>query len=391
MIEKIYMLIEILLHVLKPSNKKILFSSFHGQYNDNPKYVSEKIHSLYPELELYWVISNKSKENDIPEYVRVLRYNTLRYCWMKNRCKVIVENGAGYHLLDSSAKMFGFKKLLKNKKQFDLSTWHGNPIKGIGAQIPGNEFWAEDTMFTTSDILLAGSVMIKEIFERAFLNKMPVELLGTPRTDVLFSRDFALKDEVKKKLGFPLDKKIVLYAPTYRNNVNDSGIEQMGRMDFDLLLSTLENKFGGEWIFVFRVHNMVLKAIDTQKITHEYGDKVMDGNKYDDMADYLFACDALISDFSGCVFDIALTDKPCFLYSHDRKKYEFEERGFYFPISDFPYDFSDDFDSLINCIKKFDSNAAVNRRSIFLKKIGNVEDGNASRRVADLVISKLNK
>ena len=247
--EKLFLLLDLLFHFVRPDPNKILFSSFHGQYNDNPKYISEEIHKRHPEMELYWVISEKSKNNDVPEYVRVLHYNTIRYCWIKNRCKVLVENGAGYYLFDNSGSMFSLKKKLKNKKQFDLSTWHGNPIKCIGAQIPGNEYWNEETVFTTSDMLVSGSKMIKGFFERAFLNKMPVELLGTPRTDILFRQDEALKKTIKTKLGLPLDKKVVLYAPTYRDDPTASGIEQMQQMDFDRLFEALQGRFGGDWVF----------------------------------------------------------------------------------------------------------------------------------------------
>ena len=143
----IYKILEIIFHLNTPSNRKILFISFHGQYNDNPKYISEKIHEKHPEIELYWVISNKSQKNDIPDYVKRLEYDTIKYIWVKSKCKVIVENGAGDYLFDNSTSFFNFKKRLKNNKQFDLSTWHGNPIKHIGAQIPGNEFWNHNTFF----------------------------------------------------------------------------------------------------------------------------------------------------------------------------------------------------------------------------------------------------
>ena len=136
---------------------------------------------------------------------------------------------------------------------------------------------------------------------------------------------------------------------------------------------------------------MVLLALQSENVLEKYGDKMIDGNQFDDMAEYLFACDVLLSDYSGCVFDVALTEKPCFLFAHDRAKYEQEERGFYFQISKFPYDFSDTFDDLIESIKTFDPVKNNSRRNEFLDYIGNVEDGKAAERAADLVLAQCRK
>ena len=106
------------------------------------------------------------------------------------------------------------------------------------------------------------------------------------------------------------------------------------------------------------------------------------------MAEYLYVCDVLISDYSGCIFDVALTEKPCFLFAHDREKYESEERGFYFPISKFPYDFSETFEEMIEKIENYDQIVNDIRRKEFLTFIGNIEDGKAAERVANLVITE---
>lgn len=385
---KISNIIEILLHVLPVSKNKILFSSFHGQYNDNPKYISEEFHKRFPQIKLYWVLSEKSKMNDIPDYIEVVRYNTLKYCIVKNRCCAIVENGAGAYLFDNSTGLFELKKKLKNTKQLDFSTWHGNPIKHIGAQIPGNEFWNVDTFFTSSDILIAGCGLVKNIFEQAFLKMMPVELMGTPRNDILFRNDESLNTLLRTKLNLPINKKIVLFAPTYRDTVKSSGIVQMELMDFDRLFHTLNERFGGEWIFVYRVHNMVLLEMNLEEITEVFAGRVICGNDFDDMAEYLVVADALISDYSGCIYDIALTDKPCFLFAHDKERYETEERGLYFPVSKFPYSFAENFEQLLNNIRKYDTDETKIKRTEFLNYIENCEDGRAASRAVDYIYKK---
>lgn len=380
---------EICCHILPVSSKKIFFQSFAGQYNDNPKAISEKLHELYPEIKQYWVLSEKSKCNDIPQYLTILKYNSYKSIYVKNRCKVIVENGSGYYYsYCKNTYALKFKKKLKNKKQFELSTWHGNPIKHIGAQIPGCEKWEKKEMFTSSDMLLAGCKQIQSIFEKAFFNLMPVSLLGTPRTDILFSNNEIMKNRIREKLGLP-DKKIILYAPTYRYNPQDSGLIQLQLIDLNKLLSTLNVKFGGDWIFVMRVHNMVLLEIERSGILHQYKDVLFNGNRFDDMNEYLYVSDVLLTDYSGCIYDVALTNKPCFLFAHDKDNYERKERGLYTSLNDFPYLFANSFDELISIILDYDSVEYNKQRMAFLQKIGNIEDGNASLRIVNLIDSKI--
>ena len=386
--DKIYIFIEIILHILPVKEDRIFFSSFHCQYNDNPKYISVKLHEIAPHVRQYWVLSEKSKENDLPSYVETIRYNTLKYCWIKNRCRIIVENGAGAYIYNTS-KRFTIKRLLKNHKQFDISTWHGNPIKHIGAQIPENQDWNENTFNTTSDVMLSGCEYVKEVFEKAFLNKMPVLLLGTPRTDILFNLTENKKKKVKQKLGLPIDKKIVLYAPTYRNNPEDSGVIQMRLFDFHDLFSALSKRFGGEWVFVFRVHNMVLLKINTKEISEQYGGRVLNGNVYDDMMEYMAASDALITDYSGCIFDNAHSKIPCFLFAHDRENYLKIERGTYIHLNQLPYPFADTFADLKTNIIEYDDKECSERVDKFQRYIGNIEDGKASDRVCQLILRKL--
>ena len=378
-----------MLHVLPVDSNKVFFSSFRGQYNDNPKYISIRLHEEHPEIEQYWAISEKSTANDLPDYIKIVHYNTLPYCWYKNRCKVIVENGAGSHIFYLPYRKKSIKLLLKNKKQYDISTWHGNPIKHIGAQIPENYNWNNNTFHTTSDVIFCGCEYVKEIFEKAFLSKMPIRLIGTPRTDILFDLDESKKVAIKEKLKLPATKKIVLYAPTYRNNPEDSGIIQMQMMDFERLFDALNDRFGGDWCLVFRVHNMVLLKIDTKTIAEKYGDKVINGNEFDDMMEYMAASDALITDYSGCIFDVAHTMMPCFLFAHDRQKYQEVERGTYITLDELPYEFSDSFEDLENNIRNFNELESRKRVLGFQSKIGNIEDGKASQRACELIFSKL--
>lgn len=378
---------EIITHFQKPKSNRVFFNSFSGQYNDNPKYVSIKLFEAHPEFKQYWYISKKSASNDIPPYVTVLKKRNFRFFLIKNSCRFIVENSAGFYLFYSNKK-HDFKKKLINKKQFDISTWHGYPFKNIGAAEAENKLWTADTVYTSSNIMLSGSKNLTKLFEKCYLGKLSVVEFGSPRNDLLFIDDKKVVPSLKTKLGLPLNKKIILYAPTYRDNPNDSGIVQLSNINLDILLSTLSIKFGGEWVFVFRVHNMVLLSLK-EKCVDLYGSRVFSGNLFDDMAEYLKVSDVLLTDYSGCIFDVMLTDKPCFLYAHDRERYFNSERGVQVDFNLLPYSFCDTFCELINSINKFNPKQNRQRRIQYLRNIGSVEDGHASQRVVDLIVGNI--
>lgn len=389
-----YQLFDICCHLLPVCKKRFFFESLGGQYNDNPKYISQTVKELYPEIRQFWAISSKSKQNDIPDYVTVIPYGSLKYYFIKNTCRVVVENSAGLYVYHTKNKLvYRLKKLLKNKKQLDLATWHGNPIKHIGAQEPCNIDWTPSSVYSTADYMISGASFVTSIFEKAYLGLFPVILTGTPRTDILINADEKAVLSLRRKLRLPLDKKIVLYAPTFRYTPEDSGVKQLIMIDYQVLFEALHNKFGGEWCFVFRVHNMVLQALDTESIVKEQKieGRILNGNLFDDMNEYLAASDVLISDYSGCVYDVALSNKPCFLFAHDRINYERTERGLYAPISFFPYPFADSFEGLLDNINSYSEDDTNKKRLEFLNKIGNVESGHSSKNVVEFIFEKLRK
>lgn len=384
-------LIDIAFHMLKPNKNWFFFTSFHGQYNDNPKYISMKVHEMIPDAKIFWEIGDKSKKNDIPDYICRISAGTIKYYYTRNKCAGVIDNFAGIYMSNATGIKSLFVGLLKNRKQFNLSTSHGTPVKTLWVQDPDSRITA-DGFKSTTDVLVAGSQLSKHLYEMATGNKIPVVATGTPRTDILFNRDTEFIKSIRKKLGLPNDKNILLYAPTWRTSPEDSGVKQINEIDFSKLFATLSHKFGGEWVFVFRLHNLALQAADINQLKKKYGEeKFYNGNDFDDMMEYMAASDIMISDYSGAVYDWTLVDKPGFLYAHDRDQYENHGRGLYHTMDFFPYTFADSFEELIGHIENFDDSSFQRRREEFLKKIGNVEDGKASERAVEILRKNLCK
>lgn len=391
--KQLLIFVDFILHLLPVSKTKAYFKCFAGQYADNPKYISEKLHEINPSVSIYWEMQENSKLDEIPDYVKIVNANSFKKCYYKNRCKIIVETGPGYYTNYEPRKiMYQIKKiLLTNNKQYDLSTWHGTPIKCIGAQIPGYENWSKDNNITTSSGMLSGSKYLSNILKKAFVGTSPILELGTPRTDILFNKSHDKYLNLKRKLGIPEEKKVILYAPTFRNNIEDSGVKQIQLLDFDKLLRSLELRFGGSWIFVMRAHPGVQSSVN--RVINLSGDegKIMNGNKHQDMMEYLFVSDILLTDYSSSAFDFALTNKICLLFAHDRIDYESNDRGMYEPLSFLPFPFANSFEELIDVIVNFDAKEYEDNRQKFLTKIGCFEDGHASERCVAHLLEKSNE
>lgn len=361
--------------------KVVLFKSFDGQYNDNPKYISEKLHELQPRIRIEWIITQKSKEI-IPSYVKRVPLGGVRYWFSILTCKVIVDNYSGIISQKSNKLLpilFRGQGLLLN-----ISTWHGVPLKRIGIDIPNIN---ETHYISTSTVLISGNTYAKEVFKRAF-NPIPQRIMGYPRNDILVKGD-CNRNVLRNKLNIPVEKKVVIYAPTFRDSVFWSGIYQISDIDIDRLLDAFSYRFGGDWVFVFRVHHSVLKEIDSNSIIKKYGDRVIDGNSCDDMAEYLAISDALITDYSGSLFDYALTNNPCFLYVPDKEYYLNKERGAYLSLEDLPYTYAVDSENLYSIILNYNEDISLKKRKQFLERIGNADDGCSSERIANWIISYL--
>lgn len=381
--------IQLLFHLLVPKWNRVFFSSFSGLYNDNPLYVSEELHRRDESVEIYWVISEKSRETNLPVYIKTVRPNTWKYCYYLNRSKFVVENGVGIQYLFCTKAKEKLYQLLKNRKQFDISTWHGTPLKTIGSDTN----WDSGKVFvTSSDYFATGCRYNKEIFERAFNGKLNIHMIGTPRNDILVNITPEDRARIRKRLGFGKYERIVIYAPTFRDDIYGSGaadsFDYLMNMNVPGVTEALTRRFGGTWAFVFRGHQFVQEHVRLNKYQGRADVRIVDGNQFDDMAQYLAVCNILITDYSGSLFDFALTGRPCFLYTPDRQAYV-RGRKIYDSFGKFPYNICDTNEQLIAAIRNFSYPDFKRRLDMFQRKIGNMEEGKAAERIVDIILEKM--
>ena len=177
---------------------------------------------------------------------------------------------------------------------------------------------------------------------------MNVKEFGHPRNDILFNIEkiSEIKNKIANMYNFASDKKIVLYAPSFR----DSGRLDWLDIDLALLRQSLSEKFGEDFIVLAKLHPRLIQF--SQSFFAEKID-VYDVTQYPDMQELMLVSDIMVSDYSSCMFDFMLTKKPVFVYANDIKRYN-NERGFYYPMEETPFLIATTNGELRNNILEFD-------------------------------------
>ena len=368
-------------HFTPVINNTVFFDSFSGQYNDNPRYISEFLHKAAPETRIVWAVSERCKELP-PPYVHIVPYGSREHERFALNSEVLIDN-------DMWPRSFGFRrydvpfihKLIKKPNQLAISTWHGTPLKKIGKDQLKR---TTRTFYTATDYCVSGCAFNAKAVGEAFFVSNRMRMYGMPRNDFLFRKDIDVVS-LKNKLGLPLDKGILLYAPTFRDNHHETAFKER---EIDLIKTALKKRFGKDFAFVSRAHHVAIKRNDGAK--EENSAEIINGNIGEDMAEYLFCADVLLTDYSSSFFDYALTGKPCFLFTPDLDDF-LSSRGVYLDIEQLPFSKARTIEELIRCVETFDFDAYREDLQSFLKMLGNVEDGHATERVVQDIVSFIHR
>ena len=177
-----------------------------------------------------------------------------------------------------------------------LATWHGTPLKRLVFDMDDVHSATpqyKDIVFRQTrawDYLLSDNPFSTEKFQSCFLfEKAKILEYGYPANDPMYASDREEQaQKIKKKMGIPENKKVILYAPTWRDdNFYEAG--QYG-FDLDLDVNRLKEEFGDEYVLLLRLHYFVVDQLDLSK----YGDFTVDGSSYDDITDLYLISDILI-------------------------------------------------------------------------------------------------
>ncbi|MGI2293455.1 CDP-glycerol glycerophosphotransferase family protein [Paenibacillus sp. GXUN7292] len=353
-----------ILNVLPIKNNKIFLFSYYGsQYGDNPKYISEYIVANFPDnkFDIVWAFNDLESKRNLTG-IKKVKVMSFTYFYHLCTAKVIITN---YR----TTEMF-----IKRKKQYYIQTWHSSlRLKHIEKDaehsLPEHYVQMAKQDSLKCDLLLSGCKLSTEIFQRSFWYDGEILEIGTPRNDILFHKNPAMREQVLSALHLPIDHNIVLYAPTFRKNNNLDVYD----INYSQLLASLKNKFGGEWIVLVRLHPHLLSKAKELPFSND----VINVTSYDDIQQLLSVADVLISDYSSLMFDYSFTQRPCFLYVPDVEEYSSTERKLYFELWELPYISAFSNNDLLNKVENFDREEYERNLKQFLARIGTFEEGKA--------------
>ena len=234
----------------------------------------------------------------------------------------------------------------KKKSQIYLNTWHGVALKHIGNDCPGRK----DYNFDTVNYLVVSGSHDEKVWRSAF-NANPATYLrcGMPRNEELWRANDTDRQAARRKINIPSDKKVILYAPTWRESTN-------GGKSYDIKppvhFTRWKERLGDEYVVLFRAHHQTTKVIGVQ-----FDDFVRDESDYPAVNDLMIAADLLITDYSAIAFDYCILCRPIFCFAYDYDTY-LAERGTYFEIDDqYPNKSCRTEDELLERIKSMDYEA----------------------------------
>ena len=370
--------------------KTIIFESFMGRsYSDNPRALYEEMikNKKFDDYKFIWCFKKPEEKSEIEDLKRakIVKYNSKEYYEAYSKAKYFISNSR----IPEAIKP-------RNGQEY-IQTWHGTPLKRLGYDLQnegGNALNSlKDMRKKYKDdaerykYMLSPSKFCTEKFRSCFNlkeNNPECEIIeeGYPRNDFLSNYTEEDINRIKEILEINnTDKKIILYAPTWRDNQHTAGVGYTYKadVDFDLLQKELKD----DYIILFRAHYFVANSFDFER----YKGFIYDVSKYESINDLYVVSDMLITDYSSVFFDYAILKRPMLFYMYDLEAYRDDIRGFYIDLSELPGEIVGTERELIDSIKNINLSTFYNEKyKAFNDKFNYLDDGKVSHRVIEKII-----
>ncbi|WP_338897957.1 bifunctional glycosyltransferase family 2 protein/CDP-glycerol:glycerophosphate glycerophosphotransferase [Streptomyces sp. TG1A-60] len=290
----------------------VVFESHLGrQYSDSPRAIYEEMRRQGLDFEAVW--SYTGRPQDFPADATLVRRWSLPYLRALARAEFWIDNQS-YPL-----------KLTKRPGTTYLQTWHGSALKRMGFDEPGwklktraGQAEQQRTLDRFDHFLIRSEHDVRTLAKAFRLREKVLLRVGYPRNDALVrARGAVERPPLAAELGIPPDKKVLLYAPTFR---------QLGRRRFTLPFDVerFAETFGEEYVLLVRAH-----YLNHVVLPPSVRGRVVDVSAHHDVTPLLALADALITDYSSVMFDYALLDRPMLFLTYDYEEYVHEGRGTY--------------------------------------------------------------
>lgn len=355
-----------LFKIFPVKKNQFFFESYQGkQFSCNPKAIFEYCTKNYSNKVFVWSLNEKldfSEYSSVNKIIQV-KPKSLKYYFYLLTSKYVFTN----------IELSTF--IPKRKKSIWVNTWHGGGAFKKVEHLETNfyskvtkKIQQKNTDFYISSSKIFTQVMSNStgIVEDKFLK------IGMPRNDIFFenqNEQNKIKQQVKDFYKIPDENLILLYAPTYRGNANSANFNM--ELNFELIKTKIENRFNKKVSVLVRSHH----CVNYLNVNHSF---ILNGTIYPDMQDLLVASDILITDYSSCIWDFALTGKTGFLFVPDLEEYE-KNRGLYTDIKTWPFLYAKTNEQLCNLIEEFDEKKSKIKIETYLTQMKNNDFGNSCK------------
>jgi CDP-glycerol glycerophosphotransferase (TagB/SpsB family) len=352
---------------------KIVYSAFRGHFSDSPRAIYEALLEQGLEASHTWLAAPHTRTG-FPAGVDTVEFGSPESIAALESADLVISND---HIPLDWEKRPGTTY---------LQTWHGTMLKRIHNDVlwaPEGRLAYLEQDIARWDLLLSPNSVTTERLRKAFGFTGPIHETGLPRNDFLSGpRRDEVRASVRADLGIADDQKVVLYTPTWRDDLvfNRTGAQDF---EFPVDLDDFTAQLGGDHVLLLRLHNMVMDRLELTE-----GSVVRDVCGHPDIRDLYLAADLMVTDYSSTMFDFAITGKPLLFFTYDLEYFRDELRGFYFDLAEAaPTPLLSTSKELIQAIADIDSVAAEHaaRYARFRDTFTHLEDGRATERVLNLL------
>lgn len=268
----------------------------------------------------------------------------------------------------------------RRKEQVFINTWHGIPLKTLGLDTPQPLTASLNTQrnFNQATVIPMSSHWTAEKIVGSYGAGLAMERvfeIGSPRIDLMLNADV---DKIRKHLGVPSDKKIILYAPTWRGAIGSVSKNIKEQIE---AIKTIQYTTSKEYILYVSLHHLTRNALGRLPAGISYVPDDID------ICEFLSVVDVLVSDYSSIFIDYLALDRPIVLHIPDIEIYK-EERGLLLDIEDLPVVLSYKNSDLIDVFDNLKRPSLLKNFSHYKDLWLPNEDGNATKRCWEIAKQK---
>ncbi|MEV4190806.1 bifunctional glycosyltransferase/CDP-glycerol:glycerophosphate glycerophosphotransferase [Streptomyces toxytricini] len=365
----------------------VVFESHMGkQYSDSPKAIYEEMVRQGVPFEAVWSYAG-AKPTGFPKEATLVKRWSWQYLRALAQAEFWIDN-QGFPLA-----------LAKREGTTYIQTWHGSALKRMGFHEPRTKAQgraAQDRFQAAVDrfdhFLVRSEHDVRTLAKGFRLRDEVLLRAGYPRNDALVEAHRAeaqsgerVRGPLAAELGIDPDKRVLLYAPTFRANAE--GAVEGFAFPFDV--EEFADRLGDRFTLLVRTH-----YLNSVSLPPSVAGRVVDVSRHHDITPLLALADGLITDYSSVMFDYAVLDRPMLFFAYDYDSYAGDIRGTYFDLKEkAPGPVVATAEELFQAVAAFDEADAkyAEARQRFLTEFGEYDRGDAARRIVEKFFTRSGK